>query len=236
MREQDTARHQDILFGEVGIWRSLRQLFSWIGTLAASSSSQKLRRLNVVQSCGEPFQEERDMSQRKLMVTGVFRNRLDAERAFEYLNQLGYNESDINVLMSDKSQTTAAPLNPAEERIGTTGHAAEGAGVGGAIGTILGATAAGIAAIGSTLAIPGLGLIVAGPVAAALAGAGVGAVTGGVIGGLVGAGLNEQNADAYLAALRDGGVVIGVAPHGTDDIQLIQKKFEEFNGESVCYG
>jgi hypothetical protein len=176
------------------------------------------------------------MAAKKLMVTGVFRNRLDADQAFEYLNGLGYNDSDINVLMSDKAQINEAPLSTAEDRIGTTGHTAEGAGVGGAIGTVVGATAAGIAAIGTSLVLPGLGLIVAGPIAAALAGAGVGAVTGGVIGALVGTGLNEQNADAYMAALHDGGVVIGVVPQNTDHIQCIEKKFKELNGESVCYG
>jgi hypothetical protein len=176
------------------------------------------------------------MLAKKLMVTGVFRNRLDAEQAFEYLSTLGYSDSEINVLMSDKAQINEAPLNNAEDRIGTTGHAAEGAGVGGAIGTFVGATAAGIAAIGTSLVIPGLGLIVAGPIAAAFAGAGVGAVTGGAIGALVGTGLNEQNADAYVAALREGGVVIAVVPQNTEDIQHIEKKFKELNGESVCYG
>jgi hypothetical protein len=195
-----------------------------------------LRYLNGVQASVKPIRKEPAMSQKKLMVTGVFRSRLAAEQAFEFLNQLGYRDSEINVLISDKVHTTEAPLIPAEERIGTTGHAAEGAGVGGAIGTVVGATAAGIAAIGTSLAIPGLGLIVAGPIAAALAGAGVGAVTGGVIGAVAGAGINEQNADAYVAALREGGVVIGVVPQNTDDIRLIEKKFREFNGESVCYG
>jgi hypothetical protein len=194
------------------------------------------RHLNAVQAGVRKSRKEPDMPQKKLMVTGVFRKRLDAEQAFEYLNQIGYRDSEMNVLMSDKPPTTEEPLSPAEERIGTTGHAAEGAGVGGAIGTVVGATAAGIAAIGTSLAIPGLGLIIAGPVAAALAGAGVGAVTGGVIGALAGTGVTEQNAEAYMAALREGGVVIGVVPHSTDDIQAIEKKFKELNGESVCYG
>ncbi len=53
--------------------------------------------------------------------------------------------------------------------------AAEGAGVGGAIGGTVGAIAAAIAAIGTSLVLPGLGLVIAGPIAAALAGAGAGA-------------------------------------------------------------
>ena len=43
---------------------------------------------------------------------------------------------------------------------------------------------AAIAAIGTTLALPGLGLLIAGPIAAALVGAGSGAAAGGVLGAL----------------------------------------------------
>ena len=47
-------------------------------------------------------------------------------------------------------------------------------------------------AVGSTIAVPGLGLVVAGPIAAALAGAGAGAAAGGLIGAMVGAGIPED--------------------------------------------
>jgi hypothetical protein len=50
--------------------------------------------------------------------------------------------------------------------------ALKGAGTGAAVGDAVGATLAAIAAIGTTLALPGLGLLVAGPIAAAFAGAG----------------------------------------------------------------
>ncbi len=57
-------------------------------------------------------------------------------------------------------------------------NAAEVAGVGGAIGGTLGAVVAAFAAVGTSLAIPGLGLIVAGPLAAGIAGAGAGGAAG----------------------------------------------------------
>jgi hypothetical protein len=99
----------------------------------------------------------------------------------------------------------------------------------------VGATLAAVAAIGTTLAIPPLGLIVAGPVAAALAGGGAGAVTGGLIGALVGAGMTEPNARSYAEALRSGGVVIGVVPHNADEAEEIETTFRELNGSNVCY-
>ena len=110
----------------------------------------------------------------------------------------------------------------------------EGMGVGGAIGTVLGATLATVTAVGTSLAVPGLGVVIAGPIAAALAGGGAGAVTGGVVGMLIGAGMTEQNAEAYSAALKRGGVAIGVTPHDANDSKEIQNQFKQFGGDNVC--
>lgn len=174
------------------------------------------------------------MAQKKQMVMGIFRDRHDAERAFDYLHASGYADSEINVLMSDRTKTSFYPRDD-EEKHDAGSLATEGMGVGGAIGTAVGATLAAIAAIGTSVALPGVGLVVAGPIVAALAGGGAGAVTGGLIGGLVGAGLTEQNARAYEEALRTGGVVIGVVPHSSESASNIQSKFKDLNGENVCY-
>lgn len=171
---------------------------------------------------------------KKKMVTGVFRDRYDAERAFDYLHGAGYLDSEINVLMSDRTRSSYYSSRD-EDKHEAGSLATEGMGVGGAIGTAVGATLAAVAAIGTSIALPGLGLIIAGPLAAALAGGGAGAVTGGAIGALVGAGMTEQNAQAYDEALRKGGIVVGVVPHNNDQADDIQKKFSEYNGENVCY-
>lgn len=172
------------------------------------------------------------MTDRRKIVTGVFRNRIDAERAFDYLHAHGYSDSEIDVLMSDK---TRASYYPASEKHEAGTMAQEGMGIGGAIGTAVGAALGAVVAIGTSIAIPGLGLVVAGPIAAALAGGGAGAATGGLIGLLVGAGITDENAQAYQEALRRGGTVIGVCPHNDDHASMIQKKFKDLNGENVCY-
>ena len=173
----------------------------------------------------------------KKLVHAVFRDRFDAERAFDFLHSKGYLDSEINVLMSDKTRSAHYPGTQEKEKEKNEAGslATEGMGVGGAIGTAVGATIGAIAAIGTALVLPGLGLVIAGPIAAALAGGGAGAVTGGLIGTLVGAGMTEQNAKAYEEALRNGGVAIGVVPHSDEDADAIQKKFREYNGENVCY-
>ena len=131
-------------------------------------------------------------------VTGLYSTPDAASRAYNDLTtRHGYKSDDINVLMSDDTRKRYyGDVKPGTELEGGT-KAAEGMGVGGAIGGGVGATIAALFAVGTSIAIPGLGLVVAGPIAAALAGAGAGAATGGLIGALVGAGIPEDRAREY---------------------------------------
>lgn len=175
------------------------------------------------------------MATRQRMVTAMFRDRINAERAFDWLHAHGYPDSEINVLMSDKTRATYYAA-PETGKISSGTKAEQGMGIGGAIGTITGAALAAVAMIGANIAIPGLGgLIIAGPLAGALAGGGAGALAGGIIGALVGWGIPEDNARAYQEALRSGGVVIGVVPRDADDAAKIQEEFKNLHGEDICY-
>ena len=170
------------------------------------------------------------MATNKKMVTAAFRRRFDAEAAHDWLRDRGYTSKDINVLMSD---ATRKSLHDEDDDHAAGSMAAEGVATGGAIGTAVGATLAAIAAIGTTIALPGLGIVLAGPIVAALAGGGAGAVAGGIVGGLVGFGIPESNAKAYEAVLRDGGIVIGVVPKNSEDASTIKDHFKELHGENV---
>lgn len=169
---------------------------------------------------------------REKMVTAVFRDRAKAQMAYSWLLKQGYNPHDVHVLMSEGTRTYFAEH---DEPIEASLHVAEGASVGGAVGTAIGATLGAVAAMGTSIAIPGLGLLIAGPLAAALAGGGAGAVAGGLIGALVGLGIPESNVKAYEEALREGGVVIGVQPKTKDDGKRIQQYFETVKADNVCY-
>jgi hypothetical protein len=166
------------------------------------------------------------------MMTAVFRDRLMADSAYEWLSRHGYGNDEINLLMSETTKIKHF-ADPDESPISAKSHVAEGAAAGGAIGTAVGAVAAAIAAVGTSLLIPGLGLVIAGPLAAALAGGGAGAVAGGAIGGLVGLGIPESNASAYEEALRKGGIVIGVVPHSSEEATKIKDKFKQLKGENI---
>src|SRR5919197_4188468 len=121
------------------------------------------------------------------LVTGLFKSRAAAEAAVDALIKRGYTRDEISVLMSDATRSK-------EFAVATKTHAADGAGIGGAVGGTIGAVLAAIVATGANVIIPGIGLVVAGPIAAALAGLGAGAATGGIIGALIGAGIPEYRA------------------------------------------
>jgi uncharacterized protein YjbJ (UPF0337 family) len=163
------------------------------------------------------------------MMTGLFRDRDSAERAYRSLSDRGYGNDDVNLLMSD--ETRKKHFSHADTELGT--KAWEDAGKGAAIGGGVGAALAALAAIGTTLALPGFGLLIAGPIAAALAGGGAGALTGGLIGALVGQGIPEEHAKHYEKGIRDGGIVMGVNPRSAEDADYFENDWRTNRGESI---
>ena len=81
---------------------------------------------------------------------------------------------------------------------------------------------------------PGLGLVIAGPIVAALAGLGAGGAAGGLIGALVGAVIPEHRAKVYETEIRGGGILIGVeARSDKDDADKLETLLGELGGENV---
>jgi uncharacterized protein YjbJ (UPF0337 family) len=137
---------------------------------------------------GRARQESNQVFERtgsKGLLTGTFRDRESAERAYGSLTNRGYRSDDINLLMSD--ETRKKHFDDKDTELGS--KAAEGAGVGGGIGGVAGGILGAILALGTNAIVPGLGIVVAGPLLAGLAGAGAGGAVGGLIGALVGAGI-----------------------------------------------
>src|SRR5215208_6177649 len=169
---------------------------------------------------------------RSRMVTGLFRDRESAERAYGSVTTRGYSNDDVNLLMSDKTRDKHFTTTEGKEtELGN--KALEGAGTGAAIGGTVGATLAAIAAIGTTLVLPGIGLLVAGPIAAGLAGAGAGALTGGLIGALVGHGIPEERVKHYEKGIKEGGILMGVTPRSDEDAEYFEKEWKNHRGEEV---
>jgi hypothetical protein len=166
------------------------------------------------------------------MMTGMFRDRESAERAYNSLHSRGYTKDDVNVIMSDDTRKRHfADTTTTETELGS--KALEGAGAGSAIGGTLGAIVGALAALGTSVALPGLGLIVAGPLAAGLAGAGAGGLTGGLLGALVGSGIPEERAKVYESGVKEGGIVMGVTPRNEEDARYFETEWKNSNGEHI---
>lgn len=163
--------------------------------------------------------------------SGIFRDRSSAEKAYQAMHERGYNKDDVNLLMSDDTRKSHFGDNSAHTELGD--KAMEGAGVGSAIGGTAGAIIGAIAAIGTSVALPGLGLIIAGPLAAALAGAGAGGLTGGLVGALVGSGIPEEHAAEYEQGIKEGGIVMGVKPRNAADAKYFEEQFKTNNADKV---
>lgn len=152
-------------------------------------------------------------------VSGLFDDRMQAERAIQALMDAGYTRNDISVTMRDRKESREFA-----QETGT--KAGEAAGAGAVTGTVLGGLG-GLLVGAGLLAIPGIGpILAAGELAAVVgsgtaiagataAGAGVGAATGGLIGALVGLGIPEEHANVYAEGVRRGGVLVLV--HASDD-------------------
>ena len=166
------------------------------------------------------------MATKAKLVTGLFKSKVSAEAAVDAIMKRGFTRDDISVLMSDATRSKEFALQ-------TRTHAVDGLGIGAATGGAVGAVIAAIAAVGTTLFLPGINLVIAGPIAAALAGAGAGGATGGLIGALIGAGIPEYRAKVYEAGLRGGGILIGVEGRTDEEIEQLEELLDELGAENV---
>jgi len=167
-------------------------------------------------------------------VTGLYDSPESANRAYQGLTSThGYGADDIDVLMTDETRKKHfGDVKPGTE-LSSGSKAAKGFGAGSAIGGGVGAALAAIFAVGTSVVVPGLGLVVAGPIAAALAGAGAGGATGGVIGALIGAGIPEERAAAYDRGLKQGGILLGTRARDEQEAADLERSFGEYGGTEV---
>lgn len=145
------------------------------------------------------------------LVSVVFDNHSEAERAISELRGAGVRDSAISIIgqkaNGENVETDGSGSEVAKDVVGT---AALGAGV----GTILGIAA---------LAIPGVGpLVAAGTIAsvavpgAAITGAAVGAAAGGIVGMLEDHGVDKDDAVYYEGRINDGATFVSVDTQNAD--------------------
>lgn len=165
------------------------------------------------------------------MVNAAFSDRLEAQKAYDELIYRGYKTEEINVIISDETHKIHHAENNDENPTGN--RTMEKAGVGSAIGGTAGAIFGALAAIGTAVVIPPLGIAVAGPLLAALTGAGAGGLTGGIIGALSASGVPKEHAEAYEANLKEGGVLISFTPKTVEDRMEVITAWKKLGGRQL---
>lgn len=156
----------------------------------------------------------------------IAQDRAQAETIVDGLKTAGFSNSDISVLMPDKSGTR----DFAHEQ---NTKLPEGAATGGVAGMGVGAILGWLAGVG-TLAIPGVGpFIAAGPIMAALGGAAVGGAAGGIIGALVGMGIPEYEAKLYEGKIRGGNALISVHTDNSDQAKTAKAIYTRAGAKDI---
>ncbi len=142
---------------------------------------------------------------------GVFSHRRDAEAAITELRDAGFPLSRISIIAKDTNDHGIGGVD-VDKNVGTGNKADEGAKAGAATGGVLGGLTGLLVGLG-TLAIPGVGPVIAGGAAATalastLAGGAIGAAAGGIVGGLVGLGIPEDKARVYSDRFQRGDYLV----------------------------
>ncbi len=173
------------------------------------------------------------------MITGLFRSRHDAERAYQFAIERGYELADINLIMSDQTRDRWFPSDRqtnsdlaakvAERADKAVGGDALGGPVGGTVGTI----APAVAAVGVVTLLPGLGIVIAGPVAASIAAAGVVGLAAGLLAALADWGIPDEVIKQYERALCDGGLLMGLKARSEKEAHHIERAWKACSGEDV---
>ena len=167
------------------------------------------------------------------VVTGIFPDSEAAERAYRAVVERGYDEDEVNVVMSDDTrQRYFAKDRPVETDMAK--KSAEGGELGdGPKGPHVGIAISILAAVGAALVVPALGLVAAGPIAAALTGAGAAGLAATLVGVLHNWGLPEERVSAYEAEIKDGGILIGVKTKSPDDARALARHWETLGARHV---
>ena len=171
-------------------------------------------------------------------MTGLYESPEHAGRAYQDLtSRHGYRSEDVSVLMSDdtrarhfgdaapgqgvRAATRAARRQPkAQASVAPQASASERQ-----LGALLAAA--------TSIAIPGLGLVVAGPIAGAIAGAGAGGAAGTLMGALIGAGIPEDRAKVYESGIREGGIVLGTRARDEAHAAELERDFTTYGGRDI---
>ena len=179
-------------------------------------------------------------------VSGVFDSPVKLESLLIILDQHNMGKN-VSILMSDKTRDsykssysydgveciTTLHMNTGNNfDIKEQSKAPEGSTAGSITGGVLGSIIGGLTMAGS-LFIPGVNLLVTGPIIGALTGGAIGTATGGLLGALVGAGIPEHEARIFEKSLEKEGRSLVVVHVPSDQVNEVRKLFEQCGAKKI---
>lgn len=165
-------------------------------------------------------------------LSAVFTDRKSAELAYGLLQEMGYFEDEVSILMSDEARIRYFPSPGLKgEVIGDTLR--QGAGFGSIIGAIAGTALGALLGATASLVIPGPGVGFFGPFETVLAAAIVGGVSGGLLGSLLGIGLSGGRPKVSTEKIKRRNVIIAVNPISEEDAEKISREWQTAGGEVI---
>lgn len=171
-------------------------------------------------------------SGKRRMITGLFSDGPGAERAYQACLERGYEIGEVNVVMSDDTRKRLhADGNDTTTLL--AGSKAEGGELGGPKGGRIEILVTVFAAVGAVLVLPALGLVAAGPIAAAVAGAGAAGLAAGLMGTLGDWGIPQERVHHYEAGIRAGGILVMVEVRSDETAREIEQQWKAIGGRDV---
>ncbi|HYE73138.1 MAG TPA: hypothetical protein VEF04_07405 [Blastocatellia bacterium] len=173
--------------------------------------------------------ESQEAKAKPMYLYGLFSTPEQADKAYRKIIDMGYGNHSVGVIMAEETHNALFAKVPERDASSETpGDDKSGQGVlaMSATGAALGA----LAAIGVTIALPGIA--VAGALATAgLLGGGMGAVAGSLFGGLLGSAVPKHQAEYYENQVKGGKILIRVVPESQQEVEEITREWEQIGGE-----
>lgn len=159
------------------------------------------------------------------ILLGLFHDSTQAGAAVGQLKEKGYTK-EISVLAYDPDYEDSH-IHEIKQDVST------GTGLGATLGAVTGVLAGLFSGI-SALFVPGIGILVGGPLAALLGVTGgvVGSMTGGLLGALVDLGINESTAQLFEERIRAGEVMVGVTT-GEDNSSEVSQLLQQHGATDI---
>ncbi|MFJ1269119.1 hypothetical protein ACD661_11160 [Legionella lytica] len=148
------------------------------------------------------------------LLIGVFFTKESAEKAYQEALNAGYLKNEINIIMTEATMKEIyGDLIPSQ--LSSSASIVQSSSVGAITGGIIGL----LAALGTNIFIPAIGLIIAGPLA--------GVVTGTLMGTLIGLEISEIQAQDYEEKLNNGAIILSLKQKSDGELHKIWRELEK---------